>query len=91
MTLVERLRREDHIPTFTDSVTWALVNPDGPEAADALETALGAGEFLSDRLRDFSHDVDASDTETIYREFHGHVAPALARFDAALEKIRSGR
>jgi hypothetical protein len=47
--------------------------------------------FLCDRLRDFSHEVDASDTEDIYREFHGHVVPSLARLEMLLAKARASQ
>lgn len=43
------------------------------------------GEFLCERLREFEHVVDS---ETSYREFCGHIAPALARLEAALALAR---
>jgi hypothetical protein len=40
--------------------------------------------FLCERLRDFSWSVDAENAEDIYREFHGHVIPSLARLEMLL-------
>jgi hypothetical protein len=81
MTLVERLRREDHIPTFTDSVTWALVNPDGPEAADALETAEAENRELRQIIASLGYCT--ADTSLEFMR--------LIPDEVRLEKIRSGR
>lgn len=44
--------------------------------------------FICERLRDFSWTVDANNAEDIYRDFHGHVIPSLARLEMLLGKAR---
>lgn len=63
-------------------------NPLGREAANLIESLTArnaaltdAGEFLADRLDYFNKEISA-DSDAM--EWDGHVAPALARFRAAL-------
>jgi Lar family restriction alleviation protein len=46
-----------------------------------LRSALEAGSFLLDRLADHENCISSEEDA---REWHGHVAPAIARFRAAL-------
>ena len=50
-------------------------------AADKADLREGVS-FLLDRLDDFANDIQA---EHEAREYHGHVAPAVARLRQALE------
>ncbi len=47
-----------------------------------------AASFLCDRLDDLRH-VLGEDEDTIYREFEGHVSPALARLRSALDALNA--
>lgn len=54
----------------------------------AAPCVVEGGSFLLDRLDDFERVMEANeDTE---REWHGHVAPAIARFRAAIAKATGG-
>jgi hypothetical protein len=54
----------------------------------AAPCVVEGGSFLLDRLDDFERAMEANeDTE---REWHGHVAPAIARFRAAIAKATGG-
>jgi len=59
-----------------------LPAPPGTTRAPAdLRSALEAGSFLLDRLDDHENRINSEEDA---REWHGHVAPAIARFRAAL-------
>lgn len=48
-----------------------------------LAQAREAGKFLCERLDDFEREVDDS-SDHLIREWHGHVVPALSRFEKLL-------
>lgn len=51
-------------------------------APDLLED----GRFLAERLAEFERTVEAESGDAAVRDWHGHVAPALARFRAAITR-----
>jgi hypothetical protein len=77
MTLVERLRRRHECRECHQTTVHHLINPDGPEAADALETAEKAL-------------VEAREC-LLGKPSMNDVIVALNIIDGTLEKIRSGR
>jgi len=54
---------------------------------DEVERLRETGAFLLDRL----DELETSDPEQFQRDFYGHVAPAIARFRAALSQAGEGR
>jgi hypothetical protein len=89
MTLVERLRRRHECRECHQTTVHHLINPDGPEAADALETA----EKALDDARLFVELVRVH-WQNWHDDDHEQITEAKdcsKGIDAALEKIRSGR
>jgi hypothetical protein len=81
MTLVERLRRRHECRERHQTTVHHLINPDGPEAADALETAETENRELRQIIASLGYcTADAS------LEFM-----RLIPDEVRLEKIRSGR
>jgi hypothetical protein len=62
---------------------WANTALSAAPPAKADGGVTEAGQFLIDRLSEFEHSLDGEDA---FSEYHGHVAPALARFKAALQQ-----
>jgi hypothetical protein len=86
MTLVERLRRRHECRERHQTTVHHLINPDGPEAADALETAEKALEESREYVE--AHGQEHAETGSALQM---KIVDRLNRIDAALEKIRSGR
>ena len=59
-----------------------------PRQGHDLATLLAQATFLLDRLSEFEASFDGTPDE-IYREFSGHVTPAMARLKSTLQAIRS--
>jgi hypothetical protein len=92
MTLVERLRRRHECRELHQTTVHHLINPDGPEAADALETAEKALESFA--AFDPEEVEGAPDDMSIEQALYEGSQPTvgdLRRARAAREKIRSGR
>ena len=89
--LIERLEEAEAGSRALDRAIWTALEFDSrgepsrcptyttsPDAAPAL---ADDGQFLLDRLAEFENRIS---TDEDAREFHGHVAPAIARFRAAI-------
>lgn len=51
----------------------------------AAPTVTAEGAFLLNRLADFERTMEAESGDAAVRDWHGHVAPAIARFRAAIQ------
>lgn len=63
--------------------TAQLCSPEDAMLYAAAPDMVGTGAFLLERLADFENRIS---TDEDAREFHGHVAPAIANFRAAIAK-----
>lgn len=52
----------------------------------AAPCIAGSGQFLLDRLAGFERTVESESGDAAVTDWHGHVAPAIARFRAAISK-----
>jgi hypothetical protein len=90
LDLSDRPGRRHH---YEDTICEVWDNPNN--AGDVVDTAriiaavpqlVTDAQFLIDRLYEFEASLEDGAS---FREFHGHVAPALVRFRAAIENAVS--
>lgn len=83
-TKVDKIRAKQAAKPVGSALPIAL----SPKPGETIGEALDTGRFLVERLEDFER-ADFDDEEW-FREYSGHVAPAVARFKAALSAPPKG-